>query len=225
MIDNEETYKALLHALKQQPLLPNGTRELMDMAANFNPRQVLRRAYRRYADAEMAWYMSKDLCIVGHPGIEDAPIWKACATSNGMVNSNYGWCILSDDNHLQYQHAVDALVKDRWTRQSCCIYTRPSMQLQHNNGLHARRDFICTFATQHMIRDGRLEYIVLMRSNDVETGLPYDLAWHQYIYEKMFVELRAHYEIEYGLIHWHASSLHLYEDRDAWLKFIQEYKG
>lgn len=215
MIDNEETYLGLLDILKCQPLLPNGTRELMDMQADFNPRQVLKRAFKGYREAELNWYLSQDLSIVDHDRIEDNPVWQRCATAEGHVNSNYGWCVYSEENHRQYEHAVDALVKDRWTRQSCCIYTRPSIQLHHDDGLHARHDFICTFATQHMIRDGRLEYIVLMRSNDVETGLPYDLAWHQHVYERMFEKLRKLYDIEDGAIHWHASSLHLYDRSEA----------
>jgi thymidylate synthase len=100
------------------------------------------------------------------------------------------------------------------------VYIRPEIQKIHNDGVHAKRDFICTFCTHHFIRDKKLEYIVYMRSNDIEFGTPYDLAWHQYVYKNMFNDLIAagQYaevpELKYlsiGKIHWHASSLHKYE--------------
>jgi thymidylate synthase len=89
---------------------------------------------------------------------------------------------------------------------------RPEIQKIHNDGIHAKRDFICTFCTHHFIRNDRLEYIVYMRSNDIEFGLPYDLAWHQYVYQNMLNDIVLHYpEVKAGRIYWHASSLHLYE--------------
>jgi hypothetical protein len=59
-----------------------------------------------------------------------------------------------------------------------------------------------------------------MRSNDIRFGLPYDLAWHQYVYKKMHNDLtdagqRTDNEIlkniEVGNIYWNAGSLHRYE--------------
>ena len=207
--------------LKEQPLLPNGTREILDPATIlFDPFVQLKRAKQGYVDAELEWYRSMDLNIKGHPKIEDNPIWQGCATPSGRVNSNYGWCVFSQENYDQYKKAVDSLLSDIWTRQSCCIYVRPQIQYDHNDGVNAKHDFICTFCTHHFIRENKLEYIVYMRSNDIEFGLPYDLAWHQYVYKNMYNDLivageysdRPEYKhLGIGSIHWHATSLHKYE--------------
>lgn len=219
---NEQLYSGIVDALEKQPLLQNGTREILNFYAPFNPNQRLSRCKESYLKAEIDWYRTHDLCIRGHDKIDGNKIWDAIATEDGYVNSNYGWCIFDEENHKQYKHAVDALLKDPHTRQSCCIYTRPSIQKEWNDGIHADHDFICTFATHHFIRNNKLEYIVYMRSNDVEFGLPYDLAWHQYVYKNMYNDLVIAGELsetptykylDVGSIHWHASSLHKYENR------------
>lgn len=201
-------YDRTLQILGREPLLPNGTREMLNVYLRFDPFKQLKRAKQAYVDAELSWYLSMECNIKGHPRIEDNPIWQNCAAPNGSVNSNYGWCVFSGENWYQYTKAVEALQRDSWSRQSCCVYIRPDIQYTHNDQIHAHHDFICTFCTHHFIRDCKLEYIVYMRSNDVEYGLPYDLAWHQYVYKKMLDDLGVY---EPGLIHWHASSLHKYE--------------
>ncbi len=214
MLNNEEIYADLIARIKSQPLLDNGTRELRNVSIDFDPYQVLKRAKLGYKTAELTWYLSEDLCIFGHDKIEDNIIWQKCAAPNGMVNSNYGWCVFSKENGEQYKHAVTAFIRDKSSRQSCCVYTRPSIQVEHCDGVHANHDFICTYATQHMIRDDRLEYTVMMRSNDADTGLPYDLAWHQFVYHMMLQDLAEHYDVKVGVIHWYAVSLHLYERKE-----------
>ena len=132
---------------------------------------------------------------------------------------------------------MDSLVKDKFSRQSTCIYTRPSIQTEWNeNGKH---DMICTFCTQHFIRDDivptgptsirkatRLHYIVNMRSNDAIFGFMNDFAWHCIVYQQMFKDLQNVYpELEFGNIHWNAGSWHIYERHYDLLKQIIEKYG
>jgi thymidylate synthase len=218
---NDEIYERILEEISNRPLLKNGTRELLcPNVIEFNPFVRLTRAKQSYVDAELAWYLSMERNIKAQPVIARNPIWQNCAAPDGSVNSNYGWCVFSEENSHQYNNAVQSLLKDPFSRQSVCVYIRPEIQTIHDDGIHAKHDFICTFCTHHFIRDNRLEYIVYMRSNDIEYGLPYDLAWHQYVFKNMWNDLTVAGELsdkpEYkylapGSIWWHASSLHKYE--------------
>jgi thymidylate synthase len=218
--NNDELYNSVLKSIEAQPMLGNGTQEILNFYAPFDPLQQLSRAKQGYVDAELHWYKSMERNIKNYPKIGDNPIWQRCATEDGNVNSNYGWCVFSPENGNQYNKAVQALLKDSWSRQSTCIYIRPEMHDICQDGIHARYDFICTFCTHHFIRDNKLEYIVYMRSNDIEFGLPYDLAWHQYLYKNMLNDIivagdysdnSVFKNLGVGKIHWHASTLHKYE--------------
>jgi thymidylate synthase len=144
-----------------------------------------------------------------------------------MVNSNYGWCIFSSENGYQFDHAVKSLLKNRDGRQSVCIYTRPSIQREWNDGKNAAHDFICTYSTQHLIRDGKLHYVVYMRSNDAIFGLINDFAWHCFVYDKMIRALRKQgLHVAHGDIRWNAASLHIYERHFELLKdIVGEYEA
>jgi hypothetical protein len=70
-----------------------------------------------------------------------------------------------------------------------------------------RKDIPCTLSLQFLVREGRLNLIVTMRSNDIWLGLPYDIfCW---------TTLQAFIAEELGLgMGWYqhqAGSLHLYE--------------
>ena len=76
---------------------------------------------------ELRWYMSQSLNVN-----EIAPpvpaVWKQVASTKGMINSNYGWCIFSQTNGYQFHKAIDSLVKNKNSRQAVMIYIRPSMK-------------------------------------------------------------------------------------------------
>jgi len=178
-----------------------------------------------YCKAELDWYLSENLNV---DVIEQhAKLWSKIKSRDGNVNSNYGYLLYHDSNDNQYHHAVNMLMNNKDSRQSCCIYNRPSMQLEWNqNGM---RDFICTFATSHFIRDNRLVYIVNMRSNDLIYGFFNDFFWHCYIYDKMLTELSVAYpDLRPGKMIWMANSLHVYErhflllDKIASIKFQEK---
>ena len=188
----------------------------------------------KYIENELNWYLSQDRYIKGHPGIEDNKIWRdICSTEEGKVNSNYGWCVFSPENgnirenKSQYNYALGQLVSNPCGRQSVINYGRPQIQWEWNDRINAKSDFICTFVTQHFIRNKKLDYIVYMRSNDIIRGLHCgDLPWHGYVYDQFIQDLKQ-YEINvnYGYIYWNAGSLHCYK-RDFSLleKIIKEYE-
>jgi thymidylate synthase len=65
---------------------------------------------------------------------------------------------------------------------------------------------MCTNTVQYLIRDGKLNSIVQMRSNDAWAGFRNDRAWQLHVLEKLAKELN----IEAGNITWQVGSLHVY---------------
>lgn len=157
-----------------------------------------------YVQREVAWYNSQSLNVNDIPG--GAPLaWRTCASKDGFVNSNYGWCVYSRANHSQYQHVLEELRKHPFSRRAEMVYTRPSIWNEYNvNGMS---DFICTDAVQYVIRNEKLHALVRMRSSDVVWGYRNDLAWQQVVQSRLAADLG----IPTGDIIWHAGSLHVYE--------------
>jgi len=153
---------------------------------------------------EFEWYKSLSL------NVNDIPppipqIWKSVASEDGGINSNYGWCIWSAQNSFQYLSCLETLRRDPTSRRACMIYNRPSMQFDFDKD--GMSDFMCTYSTQHMIRDGKLVSLVYMRSNDAVFGYKGDFAWQNKIHRMLAESL----SIEPGEIIWNAASLHVYE--------------
>lgn len=163
-----------------------------------------------YVERELEWYKSMSLNINDIPG-KIPPIWKATASEDGWINSNYGWCIFHPSNGYQYKRCLKQLIEDNSTRRACMIYARPNMQVEWCE--EGKNDFMCTFTTQQFIRDNKLVYIVLMRSNDAVFGFKNDLYWHRFVANKLIKDLKengVNVEDE-PVIYWHADSLHVYE--------------
>jgi thymidylate synthase len=157
---------------------------------------------------ELHWYKSQSLNV--NDIQEPVPtIWKQIASVDGEINSNYGWCIWSEENCCQYTEAIHALLRDKNTRQAIMIYTRPTM---HDDASRdGMRDFICTNTTQLFIRQNKLHYIVNMRSNDAVLGYKGDFAWQKYVHSLALRSLSEAYTgLELGDLYWNAASLHVY---------------
>lgn len=164
----------------------------------------------KYVQRELIWYMSQSLNVNDIP--EGPPaIWKQVADAKGYINSNYGWCIFSEENNHQFLHAVTELEDRPDSRRACMIYTRPSMWGDHNK--NGRSDFMCTNTVQYLIRDGKVHALVYMRSNDAWAGYRNDYAWQKWVLEKVVAELERRTPRGYtvGDIHWNVASLHVYE--------------
>jgi thymidylate synthase len=162
-----------------------------------------------YVRRESEWYASMSLSVNDIPG--GAPqIWKQVACRDGLINSNYGWCIWSKENGNQFDRVVQELTKNPDSRRAVMIYTRPSMWVDYN--YNGRSDFMCTNSVQYLIRRGKLNAVVQMRSNDVVFGYRNDRAWQLEVLEKVCEELNANsIGCEVGDIYWNVGSLHVYE--------------
>jgi len=157
-----------------------------------------------YVKREVEWYDSQSLNVNDIPG-GPPKVWSACASSDGTINSNYGWTVYSKENHSQYDRCLAELKKNPESRRAVIIYTRPSMWDEYN--VDGRSDFMCTNVVQYFIREGALHASVQMRSNDAVFGYKNDRAWQKTVQERMANELN----VPVGDLHWNVGSLHIYQ--------------
>jgi len=136
-------------------------------------------------------------------------------TLNGAYGNriyNYQSCILNKDengneNYVpvlvnQFEMAFQQLKKDPDTRQATMVLFNPALDYQET------KDKPCTNLMRFMIRDGKLNMTIFMRSNDAILGLcPYDHYNFVHIQaimaSKLGIEMGKHTHI--------ADSFHIYE--------------
>jgi thymidylate synthase len=120
---------------------------------------------------------------------------------DGAVYGGYGPRLFSQRDHDQVQGVMDLLRAKPSTR-------RAVIQLFNAEDLNdAHKEVPCTCTLQFLIRDGRLDLIVTMRSNDVFLGFPHDVFCFTMIQEIVACSLG----VELGNYKHFVGSLHLYE--------------
>jgi thymidylate synthase len=184
----------------------------------------IRKTPDKYVNAELTWYLSQDLKI--NKIAKHAKIWNDVAATDGTINSNYGWCIFSKHNGAQYENCLRELLTNPESRRAVMIYNRPEMWKDYNRD--GMSDFMCTFATQHMIRNGELVTIYNLRSNDFIFGFFNDFYWACWVHTHLLNALRRrkkYSSLKSGRMIWIANSLHVYErhfsmilDMEMWLQ-------
>ncbi len=157
-----------------------------------------------YVEREIEWYKSMSRNVNDIKGVIPAA-WKACAASDGSINSNYGFLIWSEENHNQYDHVLAELRRAPESRRAEMIYTRPSIWNEYNRD--GMSDFICTDSVQYFVRNEELIAIIRMRSNDLLYGFKNDKAWQDYVHKQLASDLG----VSVGPMIWHAGSLHVYQ--------------
>ena len=165
---------------------------------------IVREPNYDYIVRELEWYESTSRNVNDIPGVVPA-IWQSIATKDGMINSNYGWCIWSDENFNQYENVLKELRANPDSRRATMIYNRPSMHQDYNRD--GMNDFMCTFANSFFIRDNKLISHFIMRSTDAVFGFNNDVAWAMYVQKKLARDL----EVLPGDLIWTASNIHVYE--------------
>ena len=165
---------------------------------------IVREPNYDYIVRELEWYESTSRNVNDIPGVVPA-IWQSIATKDGMINSNYGWCIWSDENFNQYENVLKELRANPDSRRATMIYNRPSMHQDYNRD--GMNDFMCTFANSFFIRDNKLISHFIMRSTDAVFGFNNDVAWAMYVQKKLARDL----EILPGDLIWTSANIHVYE--------------
>jgi thymidylate synthase len=204
----------------------SGVKTLEYIGSSFNADEsaIFGKPNKDYIKREIDWYTSQSLDVDDIEG-KTPKIWQDISSRSGLIHSNYGYLIYSDENENQYASCLNALLDDKNTRRAIMIYTRPQIQREYdNNGMS---DFICTNSVQYVIRNNKLHAIVNMRSNDVIFGYRNDWAWQKHVLSKLVKEYNATARLRHinyvgvsaGDITWQIGSLHVYERH---FKYIED---
>ena len=102
----------------------------------------------------------------------------------------------------QFENAFEQLKKDPDTRQATIVLFNPGQDYRET------KDKPCTNLLRFTIRDGKLNMLTVMRSNDIIMGFPYDVFNFTMMQEIMAGRLG----VEVGKYTHVADSLHIYED-------------
>ena len=195
--------------LKEKQLYtPDDMLEIKNAHFTVDAPTIFGKINEEYIKAEIEWYesgslVSQDLFKLYGKSVK---VWQDVTGYDGIINSNYGWCIYSPDNWLQYNNVVAELDENPTSRRAVMYYTRPSM---HGDAVDfGKNDHICTYAVHYSIDSitNQLIATVMMRSNDAIYGFTNDVAWQKHVLHKLANEL----ELSPGPIQWFANSLHIY---------------
>lgn len=189
-----------------------------------NPRDRLlnidcRQKMNRYIFGELMWYLTgRDDCEFIS---KYSKVWAPLSDDGIHNNSAYGKFIFSPmpnkgfgviyngsndpkyndsiEFNTQWEFVKSVLRKDPYSRQAV-IHIKPVQ-------MYDTKDTVCTYFLQFFIRDGKLDLISCMRSNDLLTGISYDAFMFTFMQEMMAAELG----VEVGTFKHFASNMHIYK--------------
>ena len=230
------TTSAICRLLNEQKPNENGTKELLHAVFVADKNYIVRRPKEPYQTNELEWFISQSRNVEDLKSFAGfiPKIWKDIKNENNIINSNYGWCCLSEENGSQFVNAMKHLEKDKNSRRAIMIYNRPSMHtdwcsyrsipktttkiweqwhhLSPNQYKMTRGDFMCCQNNHFIIRDNKLIMTVHMRSLDAVYGYNADYIWFDWIFNKAIQYLKKTYEdLERGEMVIYADSVHVYE--------------
>jgi thymidylate synthase len=159
---------------------------------------------------EFLWYASKSdaLPFIRHY----ISRYSKFADDDGRIWGAYGPRIFSGQPS-QYE-VVKEILKRKSTSRQAVIQIFDQQDIEHEH-----RDVPCTLALQFLVRDGRLELVTQMRSNDAFMGFPHDVFAFTMIQELMARDL----DLALGSYKHMVGSLHLYDtDSDKVKRYLDE---
>lgn len=205
--------KATNILLNQDEVLKGRTGEIYELLHTFitieEPRQKW--VYDRipplsvgYALAELVWIMNgedrSDIINAWNPSLE------RFAGKSDFYHGAYGKRIRSHFGFDQMEKAFQALQNVPETRQVVIQIYDTKIDFPIENGRPQDEDIPCNICSMLKIRDQRLEWCQIMRSNDVLLGMPYNFVQFTCLQEI----LAGWLEIDIGSYNHYSDSLHLY---------------
>lgn len=196
-----------------QPSRAGGTREILHAALTLrNPRERWVSGRRpamnpAFAIAEVFWILA---------GRRDAQFLtyfnRALSQHAGTascLHGAYGYRLRHHFDVDQLDRAFEALRANPTSRQVVLQIWDPATDLPHADGRPRDSDIPCNTQSILKVRDGKLEWLQIMRSNDVFLGLPHNLVQFTMLQEV----LAGWLQLDLGHYHHVSDSLHVY-DRD-----------
>jgi thymidylate synthase len=175
-----------------------------------------------FAVGELCWYVRGDTDL--ETMVYYNKRMSQFSDDGKTINSAYGARIFNDrwfgpstraggfsDGESQLDNVIRELIRDPDSR-------RAVIHVNHSDDLRkavvfGSKDVPCTMSLQLLIRDRKLHMHVLMRSNDVVWGMPYDVFSFTCLQEAFLYRLQeAGVPVDdLGCYHHTAGSLHLYD--------------
>lgn len=214
---NEVWVKAVNMLLKQKDTIEGRTGETFEILHSFisieEPRQ--RWVYDRipplsigFALAELVWIMNgenrSDVINFWNPKL------KEFAGNGNFYHGAYGKRIRSHYGFDQLEKAYYALHNTPESRQVVIQIYDTRVDFPIEDGQPRDKDIPCNICSMLKIRQGRLEWSQIMRSNDVLLGMPYNFVQFTGLQEI----LSGWLDLDVGSYNHYCDSLHLY-NRDV----------
>jgi thymidylate synthase len=158
-----------------------------------------------FAIAEVVWILNgrNDAAFVNHwnPGLPQY------AGDVDCYHAAYGFRLRKEFGFDQLERAYDALSNNPDTRQVVLQIWNPQIDFPDSAGRPVSADIPCNVCALPKIRDNKLEWLQVMRSNDLQRGLPYNFVQFTCLQEILAGWLGA----EVGAYSHVSDSLHIYE--------------
>lgn len=212
----DEVWAAAIRALDTDPQVrvhasrAGSTRELMHVVLDItDPRQ--RWVNSRDPALNPAFALAEVLWIVsGGRDLDFLRFWNRGITkylgTGPEVHGAYGWRLRQHFGIDQLEDAADSLISDPGSRQVVLQIWDPTSDLPTVTGPRAD-DIPCNVMAMLKIRQGRLEWTQICRSNDLFRGVPYNFVQFTSLQEI----IAGWIGVELGGYHHWSDSLHLYE--------------
>lgn len=205
-----KAYDAVTSRGRLQPSRAGDTIELLHAVLEIaDPRQrwiVSRRPMINpaFGIAEVVWLLagSKDAAVLNYW----FPRLPEFAGEGPTYDGAYGYRLRKQFTVDQVRRACDALSSNPATRQVVLQYWDARSDLPHHDGVPSCADIPCNVTSLLKIREGRLEWTQVLRSNDLIRGLPTNFAQFTCLQEVMAGRLG----VEVGVYHHWSDSLHIY---------------
>jgi len=187
------------------------TREVLHVAISVSdPRQrwvVCRQPALNvaFALAEVVWIVN------GRRDLAFLKFWNTklpgYVGSEPKLHGAYGYRLRRHLELDQLERAYQALANESDTRQVVLQIWDSRIDIPNPNGKPASKDIPCNVVSMPKIRAGRLEWLQIVRSNDLFLGVPYNLVQFTSLHEIMAGWLG----VEVGTYNQISDSLHIYD--------------
>jgi thymidylate synthase len=135
------------------------------------------------------------------------PVLPRFAGDGSTFHGAYGWRLRHHFGIDQVERAVTALRKNPDSRQIVLQIWDSAIDFPDATGRPVAADIPCNTASHLKVRDGRLHWLQIMRSNDVYLGTPHNIVQFSILQEVIAARLG----IELGNYDVVIDSLHVYE--------------
>lgn len=171
--------------------------------------------YKRFPPMSISNALAEVLWILGgrndskfinfwNPGLKN----YAADDGSNIYHGAYGYRLIENFEVNQLERAYLALKNNPDNRQTVMIIWDPKLDLPKENGIPRSNDIPCNVCSLLKVRDNKLIWTQIMRSNDLYLGMPYNLVQFTCLQEIMAGWL----ELDVGNYNHYSDSLHLYKE-------------